>query len=73
MPKKRTRRPRPVSPIKKRTLITPHHNKPCEMCRDDANKYNHCAFCGSTFNTWDDLSAHLDVCDWYAEVMGDGK
>lgn len=43
-------------------LITEHHMKPCKMCADDASKYNHCAFCGLTFETMDELVYHLDDC-----------
>ena len=35
------------------------------MCEDDATKYNHCAWCGLTFITLDQLSDHLDETDCY--------
>lgn len=32
----------------------------CWMCADDASAYNHCAFCGKTFATKQELEDHLD-------------
>ena len=31
------------------------------MCDDDASKYNHCAYCGATFQSQLGLQVHLDL------------
>lgn len=47
--------------------ITKHQQKPCKMCADNATKYNHCAFCGSTFKNLNLLLDHLDDCPDYVD------
>ena len=50
--------------------LTPHQMNPCYMCAEDASKYNHCAFCGTTFKNVDDLLDHLDSCEFIEEALG---
>lgn len=40
--------------------ISKHQESYCEMCEEDASKYNHCAWCGETFQNQDELLDHLD-------------
>jgi hypothetical protein len=48
------------------THLSPHQLAgPCELCSDDATKYNHCAWCGQTFMTLTELSEHLEGPCWY--------
>jgi hypothetical protein len=48
-------------------FLSEHQQKPCVMCEEDSNKYNHCSWCGKTFKTFDKLSKHLDESDCTAE------
>lgn len=51
--------------------LTEHQRSgPCPMCQDDASTHNHCAYCGRTFDTFNELSEHLDGCDDMRAVMG---
>ena len=38
---------------------SPHHKKPCWMCKEDASEYNHCSWCGKTFSSYAELAQHL--------------
>lgn len=38
------------------------------MCMDDATDYNHCSWCGATFQKRAQLSKHLDSTDCAREI-----
>ena len=37
-----------------------HHSTTCNMCIDDASRYNHCGFCGHTSDPTKGLNKHLN-------------
>lgn len=44
-------------------ITSPHQQAgPCAMCEDDATKYNHCAWCGTTLQSLNQLASHIDEC-----------
>ena len=50
--------------------ITPHQKTNCAKCREGANLYNHCAFCGANYDSLEQLAGHLDNCPEYKKVFG---
>lgn len=41
--------------------LSEHQKSVCKMCAEDSMKYNHCSWCGLTFQTQDELLDHLDI------------